>query len=125
MLDHPVPRGRRVEPDPTLVKPQRAGRADAGVGDDDRTLTVVFTRGVWQRLHAVELHETPERVELEVLVGITPELAAEMERKQMFFTMQAIVEHTVVRLDAPLAGRELVVAGARPGPKDPGPPGPG
>jgi len=110
MAGHPLPTGRRVEPDPTLVEPVPAHHAEARVDDDGRTLTVVFSRGVWQRLHAVEVRRTPGRVEVAVRLGITPELAAEMERRPTFFTMQAIVEHTVVTLDEPLGDRELVVA---------------
>ena len=74
---------------------------------DDRTLTVTFGRAVYERLHSVEVGYGAQEIEVAAVLGITAELAAEMAAKPMFFTMQSILEHTVVTLAEPVRDRRF------------------
>jgi hypothetical protein len=106
-IHHRADAGRRVDPDPTLVRPRRTPWGSIGIGDDDRTITVGFGRGVYERLRAIETTFGDEEIDVAVMLGITPELAAEMARGPMLFTMQLIVEHTVITLSEPVRGRRF------------------
>ena len=83
------------------------------VAADDRTLTVQYGRGVPQRLHAVVCTEGDESVDVAVVVGWTRELFERAQRESLAFTLQLIIEHTVVTLDNPVRGRRFDNCGPR------------
>jgi hypothetical protein len=92
---------------PDLVDVERVPWGDIAVAEDDRTLTVLWTRGVWQRLQGIEVVEGDEVIDVRVLVGTPRELAERAKREGLFFTMQAIMESTEVVLERPVAGRRF------------------
>jgi len=102
----PLP-GRRVEPEAGLVNLRRVPWRQVRVAADDRTLTVQYGRGVPQRLHAVVCTEREDSIDVAVVVGWNRELFERAQRERMVFTLQLLIEHTVVTLDNPVRGRRL------------------
>jgi hypothetical protein len=92
---------------PDLVDIERVPAREIAVADDGRTLSVLWTRGVWQRLQRVEVVENDEVIDVRVLVGTPRELAERARRERLMFVMKAIMERTEVVLERPVGGRRF------------------
>jgi hypothetical protein len=99
------PVGTPVGPQPGTRDPRPHAVDRFDVGDDDRTITVLYVGGVEDcyRLDRVEVVETAETVTITVHEGVVPDLPPDSACIDI-----AVYKAVAVVLDAPLGDRELL-----------------
>ena len=110
----PLSRGGRGA-DPSVVRQALSPIDSVVVRDDDRALIVRGIHGMGERLHSLEVEETPTQVFLSAFVGLEPEFAARLDREENVAVLAIGIAWRVdVVLKRPLGSRQVVSRGGGP-----------
>lgn len=105
--------GKLVSPDPTSVWPRIAPIQGTWIATDDRALVVSGLHGFETVLHSLDVDESDKEVGLLAKIAFTPESARRRVEasEQMGEATVGIPWSVEVRLQTPLAGREVIDRG--------------